>query len=156
MPCSHMITVCRLRGLNIEVPPRMCYEASHEAIQHTYSPRFEPYQDPSQWPSYDGELFVPDLSLKNDTRGRRRTKRFKNDMGKGYKGAGKRRLVKPNNTNSEPSNQNRCSICHQLEHKKTRVRIETNQRIDRRNAVGRGEVMGLEHGLFFVVHVHMF
>jgi hypothetical protein len=89
MPCSHMITVCRLRGLDIEVPPRMCYETSNEAVKHTYSPRFEPYLDPSQWPSYDGELFIPDLSLKNDIRGRRRTKRFKNDMDKGYKGAGK-------------------------------------------------------------------
>nr|AAP21405.1 putative mutator-like transposase [Oryza sativa Japonica Group] len=92
LPCSHMITVCKLRGLDVEVAPRMCYEASNKAVQDSYSPRFEPYLDPSQWPSYDGEFFVPDLSLKNNTRGRRRTRRFKNDMDKAYKGSANRRM----------------------------------------------------------------
>nr|AAG46156.1 putative Mutator protein [Oryza sativa Japonica Group] len=92
LPCPHMITVCKLRGLDVEVAPRMCYEASNKAVQDSYSPRFEPYLDPSQWPSYDGEFFVPDLSLKNNTRGRRRTRRFKNDMDKAYKGSANRRM----------------------------------------------------------------
>ncbi|BAH93949.1 Os07g0513300 [Oryza sativa Japonica Group] len=81
LPCSHMITVCMLRGLDVEVAPRMCYEASNKAVQDSYSPRFEPYLDPSQWPSYDGEFFVPDLSLKNNTRGRRRTRRMEHFPG---------------------------------------------------------------------------
>lgn len=47
MPCSHMITVYRVQGLDMEVPPRMCFEVSNEVVQHTNSPSFEPYLDPS-------------------------------------------------------------------------------------------------------------
>ena len=149
LPCSHMITVCKLRGLDVEVAPRMCYEASNKAVQDSYSPRFEPYLDPSQWPSYDGEFFVPDLSLKNNTRGRRRTRRFKNDMDKAYKSSANRRSQKPNNTNSEPVMQNRCSLCHELGHKKTRCpkRDKSKDRPKKRRRTGGGGEGSTQVGL---------
>ncbi len=65
------------------MPPRMCFEATKEAVQCSYSPRFEPSQDPTQWPSDDGEEFIPDLSKMIDTPGGR-TKRFINDMDKNW------------------------------------------------------------------------
>lgn len=105
--------------MDAEVPPRICFEASNVALQHTYSPRFKPYLDPTQWPSYDGEVFVPDLSKMIVTPSRRRTKRFINDMDRGYKGIGLGWSQKPNDGNSERVVPNRCSICHEVSHKKT-------------------------------------
>ena len=105
LPCSHMITVCRLRALDYKVPPKMSYELTLQAMFNTYSPRFEPYLDPTQWPSYGGEEYVADKSLMITTRGRRSSKRLRNDMDKAF---------------AEPSGKNLCSLCHIEGHKKTK------------------------------------
>lgn len=165
MPCSHMFTVCRLRRMDAEAPPRICFEASNVALQRTYSPRFEPYLDPTQWPSYDGEVFVPDLSKMIVTPGRRRTKRFINDMDRGYKGIGLGRSQKPNDGNSERVVPNRCSICHEVSHKKTTCpkRDKSKDRPRKRRCTCRGgegpstQVVRMHSLLLFhcIIHICM-
>ena len=62
-PCSHMITACRLRRVDTEIPPRMVVEFSLKNLRSTWHPQFEPFLDESQWPTYDGPKYVADLGL---------------------------------------------------------------------------------------------
>jgi hypothetical protein len=41
---------------------------------------FEPYLDPTQWPTYHGPDYVPNPDLKKVGRGRRKKKQLKGDM----------------------------------------------------------------------------
>jgi hypothetical protein len=53
----------------------------------TWEPRFEPLLDPSQWLEYDGMYYVPDMIMRKIRKGRRKKKRFRNeidDMENGY------------------------------------------------------------------------
>ena len=79
LPCSHLMTACNARGLSAEsFAASLLYGLN--AVRLTWSGRFQPYLDKSQWPQYDGPSYLPDLGLIVKTRGRRRTKRFKMDM----------------------------------------------------------------------------
>ena len=81
LPCSHLRTAGRIRKVKVkEVGPVRVSEYSIEATKHTWASRFHPYFDQSQWPEYHGIQVWPDLDLKVNTRGRRKTKRFRNDM----------------------------------------------------------------------------
>jgi hypothetical protein len=46
----------------------------------TWEPRFEPLLEPSQWPEYDGMDYVPNVTLQKIWKGRRKKKRFRNEM----------------------------------------------------------------------------
>ncbi|KAE8767530.1 hypothetical protein D1007_61105 [Hordeum vulgare] len=48
--------------------------------KHTWSPRFEPYFDQSQWPEYHGVQLWLDPEWKVVKREKRKTKRFRGDM----------------------------------------------------------------------------
>nr|AAN04209.1 Putative retroelement [Oryza sativa Japonica Group]ABG65916.1 transposon protein, putative, Mutator sub-class [Oryza sativa Japonica Group] len=90
MPCSHLIHVYMIHAIDEESPNRMPYQFSSRAVVNTWASRFEPYLDPTQWPPYDGEEFVADPNLKIKTRGKRRSKRFKNEMDSGLGGSGRK------------------------------------------------------------------
>jgi hypothetical protein len=79
LPCSHLITACKARGLSYE---EMFMDHLYWR-QHTlavWEGRFEPYLDPSQWPEYNGAEYVPDPETKKDKKGARQKKRLKGDM----------------------------------------------------------------------------
>jgi hypothetical protein len=60
---------------------------SLSAEEKTWTTRFEPLLDPSQWPVYGGQDYVPDMAMRKMRKGRRKKKRFRNemdDMEKGY------------------------------------------------------------------------
>jgi hypothetical protein len=46
----------------------------------TWEPRFKPLLDPSQWSEYDGMYYVPDVIMRKIKKGRRKKKRFRNEM----------------------------------------------------------------------------
>jgi hypothetical protein len=80
---------------------------------------FEPYLDPSQWPSYHGPDYAPNPALQKLGKGRRKKKRLKGDMDamKGYGddmyGGG---------DFNETRGRNLCSVCKQPGHKASRHR----------------------------------
>jgi hypothetical protein len=49
-PCSHYVVASHHR--NFEFESRIPWEFSVESLICTWSPRFEPFLDESQWPTY--------------------------------------------------------------------------------------------------------
>ena len=131
MPCSHLIHVYLIHAIDEESPNRMPYQFSSRAVVNTWASRFEPYLDPTQWPSYDGEEFVADPNLKIKTRGKRRSKRFKNEMDSGLGGSG-RKPPSCVQLDAAPV-QNRCSLCHQEGHKKTKCPKRPKKKKSKKN-----------------------
>ncbi|XP_066166179.1 uncharacterized protein [Oryza sativa Japonica Group] len=131
MPCSHLIHVYLIHAIDKESPNRMPYQFSSRAVVNTWASRFEPYLDPTQWPSYDGEEFVADPNLKIKTRGKRRSKRFKNEMDSGLGGSG-RKPPSCVQLDAAPV-QNRCSLCHQEGHKKTKCPKRPKKKKSKKN-----------------------
>jgi hypothetical protein len=83
---------------------------SLSAEEKTWMARCEPLLDPSQWPVYGGQDYVPDVAMRKMWKGRRKKKRFRNemdDMEKGYDndmyGSGDFDQMK---------NKVYCSVCH--------------------------------------------
>lgn len=131
MPCSHLIHVYLIHAIDEESPNRMPYQFSSRAVVNTWASRFEPYLDPTQWPPYDGEEFVADPNLKIKTRGKRRSKRFKNEMDSGLGGSG-RKPPSCVQLDAAPV-QNRCSLCHQEGHKKTKCPKRPKKKKSKKN-----------------------
>ena len=115
-PCSHMITACRLRRVDPEVPPRMAAEFSLRNLMSTWNPQFEPFLDESQWPTYDGPKYVADLGLLWKSRGPRRRKWFRMDMDRATKG--RSTTSKVGRHFVEDTQKSRCSGCHKPGHNK--------------------------------------
>jgi hypothetical protein len=63
LPCSHVKTACRKRGVLHEGSNYMSPYYSLSVELKTWEPRFEPLLDPSQWPVYDGMNYVPDVAM---------------------------------------------------------------------------------------------
>jgi hypothetical protein len=87
---------------------------SMSAELKTWERRFEPLLDALQWPEYDGMGYVPNMTLQKIRNGRRKKKRFCNEMDnmeKGYKndmyGSGDFDQIK---------NKVWCFICHSQGH----------------------------------------
>lgn len=80
MPCSHLITACRIRGVDHTSPAYLATVYSKYSVLKTWESRFEPILDPSQWPDYTGPEYVPDSSMKRTKVGRRKKRRFRNEM----------------------------------------------------------------------------
>jgi hypothetical protein len=58
LPCSHVITACRMRHVLHKESNYMSPYYSLSVELKTWEPRFEPLLDPSQWPEYDGMYYV--------------------------------------------------------------------------------------------------
>jgi hypothetical protein len=83
---------------------------SLSAEEKTWTTRFEPLLDPSQWSVYGGQDYVPNVAMQKMQKGRRKKKRFHNevdDMEKGYSndmyGSGDFNQMK---------NKIHCYVCH--------------------------------------------
>lgn len=111
VPCSHVITACRAGGVDHKSPEYMTPLYSKAVTLRIWESRFEPYLDPSQWPEYKGPVFVLDNALKKTEKGRRKNKRLKNDMDDAVYATG---------DFDQPAIQNRCSVRHELGHRKER------------------------------------
>ncbi|KAE8819832.1 hypothetical protein D1007_02204 [Hordeum vulgare] len=79
--CSHMMTACRMRNLPFShgVVVRL-HEFNLQTHQLTWASRFHPFLDPSQWPEYHSPNIRPDPEMMVQPKGRRRTKRYRNEM----------------------------------------------------------------------------
>src|SRR3954466_14652014 len=91
-------------------------EHSIQAVKNTWSGRFQPYLDQSQWPEYHGVQLWPDPSTKVVGRGRRQTKRFRGDMDDW---AGGYRREWGSEYFTEPRDKTRCGECNADGHNKT-------------------------------------
>jgi hypothetical protein len=80
LPCSHVITACRMRRVLHKGSNYMSLYYSVSTELKTWEPRFEPLLDPSQWPVYDGMDYALDMALQKIRKGRRKKKRFRNEM----------------------------------------------------------------------------
>jgi hypothetical protein len=88
LPCSHVITVCRMRRMLHEGNNYMSPYYSLSAEEKTWEARFEPLLDPLQWSVYEGSDYVPDVVMRKMWKGRRKKKRFHNEMDNMKKGYG--------------------------------------------------------------------
>ncbi|KAE8782953.1 hypothetical protein D1007_43645 [Hordeum vulgare] len=80
-PCSHLITAAKAAHIAVCDGKTVRMQEFHvEATRLTWAPRFHPFLDQSQWPEYHGTHIKPDPLLMVETKGRRRTKRFRGDM----------------------------------------------------------------------------
>jgi hypothetical protein len=69
-PCSHMVAACRAR--NVSVDSMIPHDFSVQALLDTWSPRFVPFRDESEWLSYDGPKYVVDPETKWPKKGQGR------------------------------------------------------------------------------------
>jgi hypothetical protein len=87
LPCSHVIIDRHMRHVLHEGSNKMSPYYSLAAEEKTWEVRFAPFLDPSQWPVYEGQDYVPDMAMRKMRKGRRKKKCFRNemdDMEKGY------------------------------------------------------------------------
>jgi hypothetical protein len=85
-PCSHYVAAARHRNFAFE--SRIPSELSVESLVRTWSPRFEPFLDESQWPTYTGPVYVADPAHRWDKRGSRKRSRCNIRDGNGFKTRG--------------------------------------------------------------------
>ena len=74
VPCSHMITACRVRGYNFEDLPYMSPLYLRLNTISILERSFEPYLDPTQWPSYHGYDYLSHPDLMKVGKGKRKKK----------------------------------------------------------------------------------
>ena len=86
VPCSHVITACRCRGLDHESEKFMSPFYLMSNTLKVWESSFEPYLDPTQWPEYYGLDYVPDPDLLKTKKGRRKKRRLRGvmDASNGY------------------------------------------------------------------------
>ncbi|KAE8790973.1 hypothetical protein D1007_34620 [Hordeum vulgare] len=112
--CSHMMTACRMRNLPFSdgVVVRL-HEFNLQTHKLTCASRFHPFLDPSQWPEYHGPNIRPDPKMMVQPKGRRRTKRYKNDMDDlmSNREFGNGHFM-------EPRDRNQCGDCNEMTHNK--------------------------------------
>jgi hypothetical protein len=80
VPCSHVITACRCRGLDHESEKFMSPFYLMSNTLKVWESSFEPYLDPTHWPLYSGLDYVPDPDLLKTKKGRRKKKRLRSVM----------------------------------------------------------------------------
>ena len=113
VPCSHVVTACRVRGVSYLSDTFIAEEFSKAATLRTWENRFEPYLDPSHWPPYVGEEYIPDRNFMITRRGRRKRKRLRNDMDLSQQGDKDMYCL---GDFDDATISNRCSECHQHGH----------------------------------------
>jgi hypothetical protein len=67
--CSHVITVCRMQHVLHERSNQMSPYYSLSVEEKTWTARFEPLLDPSQWPVYGGAGLCPGCGNAKDAEG---------------------------------------------------------------------------------------
>jgi hypothetical protein len=110
LPCYHIITTCRMRHVLHEGSNQISPYYSLFAEEKTCMARFEPLLDPSQWPVYGGQDYVPDMTMRKMQKGRRNKKRFRNEMDDMEKGYGND--MYGSGDFDQIKNKVHCSICH--------------------------------------------
>ena len=113
LPCSHVITACRARGVLYKTPNYLSPFYSKQSVLKTWESKFEPCLDPSQWPPYDGPHYVPAAGLLKVGRGRRKKKRFRNELDDSQKGYGADQYALDF---TELPRKKRCSLCGEEGH----------------------------------------
>ena len=108
--CSHLVAVARHRNFNIE--SMIPHEFSVDTFVHTWSPRFMPFQDPREWPPYDGPKYIANPTYRWNKRGSRKRMRHMMVMDQ-IPGRTKRGRGTPFLTNPE---QYECDKCGRLGH----------------------------------------
>jgi hypothetical protein len=110
LPCSHVITACCMRCVLHEESNYMSPYYSLSTKLKTWESRFEPLLDPSQWPEYNGMYYVPDVIMQKIRKGRRKKKRFRNEMDDMEKGYGNN--MYGSGDFDQIKKKVRCSTCH--------------------------------------------
>jgi hypothetical protein len=72
-PCSHYVVAAPHH--NFAFKSRIPSEFRVESLVRTWSPRFEPFLDESQWPTYTGPIYIADPAHHWDKRGTRKRSR---------------------------------------------------------------------------------
>jgi hypothetical protein len=111
MPCSHLITSCRCRGINYKGSSYLCPWYKRSNTLRVWESSFEPYLDPTQWPNYNDLDYISDSDLVKDKKGRRKTKRLKGDMDASQ---GRFSFDYGISDFEEDKSRNRCSKCHKF------------------------------------------
>jgi hypothetical protein len=135
LPCSHVITVCRMRRMLHEENNYISPYYSLSAELKTWEPIFEPLLDPSQWLEYDGMYYVPDVIMHKIRKGRRKKKRFHNEMDNMEKGY--RNDMYGSDDFEQIKNKVHCSVCHTEEDTMNRHKEWPKRNPRPRGAVGR-------------------
>ena len=142
LPCSHLITACRDRGLCFKSPTYLSAYYARSNTINIWESSFEPYLNPSQWPEYKGLEYVSDASLLKPKKGRRRKKRLKGDMDESQ---GRASADYGTGDFDEDRRQNRCSKCHRFcSHCKCKKKKNLNEKERPQQALERG--LGISHG----------
>jgi hypothetical protein len=84
------------------------YSLSSE--EKIWTARFEHLLDPSQWPVYGGQDYVPDVAMQKMQKGRRKKKRFHNEMDNMEKGYGND--MHGSGDFNQMKNKVHCFVCH--------------------------------------------
>jgi hypothetical protein len=100
----------------------------------TLEPRFEPLLDPSQWLVYDRMDYVPEVAMQKIQKGRRKKKRFCNEMNNMKNGYGND--MYGSGDFDQIKNKVRCSICRSESHTMSRHK-EGPKRNPRARGMGR-------------------
>jgi hypothetical protein len=87
---------------------------SLSAKKKTWTTRFESLLDPSQWPVYGGQDYVPDVAMQKMRKGRWKKKRFRNEMDDMEKGYGND--MYGSGDFNQMKNKVHCFICHDEGH----------------------------------------
>jgi hypothetical protein len=91
--------------------------------------------DPSQWPVYGGQDYVPNVAMQKMWKGRQKKKRFRNemdDMEKGYDND-----MYGSDDSDQMKNKLHCSICHGEDHTMNRYKQGPKRNLRARAAMGR-------------------
>ena len=134
-PCSHVITACVKRAVLYEGSNYMSPYYLLSAEMKTWEPRFEPLLDPSQWPVYDGLNYVPDVGTRKMWKGRRKKKRFRNEMDDSEKGYGDDMYGFGDFDQQKGTVY--CSVCHVQGHNMERHKEGPKRKPTNRDAKGR-------------------
>jgi hypothetical protein len=140
LPCSHVIIACRKRRVLDEGSNYMSPYYSMSAELKTWEPRFDPLLDSSQWLEYDWMDYVPNVTLRKIRKGRRKKKRFRNEMDDMEKGYGNDMYGLSDF--DQIKNKVRCLVCHSEGHTLNRHKEGSKRNPRARGAAGRNRRSG--------------
>jgi hypothetical protein len=108
--------------------------------EKTWEVRFEPLLDPSQWPVYEEQDYVPDVVMRKMRKGRWKKKRFQNEMDdieKGYDND-----MYGSCDFDQIKNKVHYSVCHGEGHTMNRHKQESKRNPTAHGAMGRNRRLG--------------
>jgi hypothetical protein len=135
LPCSHVINVCRMRHVLYEGSNYMSPHYSLAAEEKIWEAIFEPLLDLSQWSVYEGQDYVPDVTMRKMRKGRRKKKCFHNEMDDMEKGCDNDMYGSCDF--NQIKNKVYCSICHREGHTMNRHKLGPKRNPRARSSAGR-------------------